>query len=198
VSVAGDTRLVTARLDLRPFARADVDALHAQWTHPDVRRYLWDGRVIARAEVADVVEESIASFARRGFGFWAIEARPARLLVGFAGLRSIAGSTDLELYYGLDRGHWGGGFATEAARGVLRYAFDELGLDRVLLRADAPNVASVEVMQRLGARWVRTDATGPFGATIVYVVTRTVEASPEATSVPRGRGRGGGFGSARE
>jgi RimJ/RimL family protein N-acetyltransferase len=42
--------LETARLRLRPFTYADVDVLHAQWTDPDVRRYLWDGRVVAEPE----------------------------------------------------------------------------------------------------------------------------------------------------
>ena len=63
-----DAVLTTARLRLRPFAPGDVEALHAHWTDPDVRRYLWDGREIARQEAADVVEESLASF-------------PARLLI---------------------------------------------------------------------------------------------------------------------
>jgi ribosomal-protein-alanine N-acetyltransferase len=162
--------LSTERLRLRPFAREDVDALHAHWTHPDVRRYLWDGRVISRDEAADVVEESIAGFAARRYGFWVIERAGVASLVGFAGLRPLPDSDELELYYGVERAHWGRGFATEASRAVLRYGFDVLALQRIYIRTDGPNAASVAVMQRLGARYVRTDPTGVFGSTIVYVM----------------------------
>jgi len=164
--------LSTERLRLRPFTREDVDALHAHWTHPDVRRYLWDGRVISREEAADVVEESIAGFAERRYGFWVIERAGAPSLIGFAGFRALPDSDELELYYGLERAHWGSGFATEASRSVLRYGFDVLALDWIYIRTDGPNDASVRVMQRLGARYVRTDPTGAFGSTIVYVMPR--------------------------
>lgn len=162
----------TRRLRLRPFDRGDVDALHAQWTQPDVRRYLWDGAVIPREQVVAVVEESIASFAERRVGFWVVEAKDDGALIGFAGLRAIADGSGMELYYGLERDHWGRGFATEAARAVLRYGFEEVGLDPIFIRTDGPNVASVAVMQRLGARYVRRDPTGWFGETIVYVLHR--------------------------
>jgi RimJ/RimL family protein N-acetyltransferase len=168
--------LETPRLRLRPFAAGDVDALHAQWTDPDVRRYLWDGRVIAREEAQAAVEESIAGFATRRYGFWAVEpiAEPpgAAALLGFTGVRGLADSEDVELYYGLARPYWGHGYATEASRAVLRYAFTTLGRERVYIRTDGPNAASVAVMRRLGARFVREDLIGAFGSTIVYVTTR--------------------------
>jgi RimJ/RimL family protein N-acetyltransferase len=165
--------LETARLRLRPFAPADVDVLHAQWTDPDVRRYLWDGRVIDRDEVVAVVDESAAAFETRGYGFWVIELGP--VAIGFAGLRPLPDGPDLELYYGLDPRHWGRGYATEASRAVLRYGFDVLGLDAIPIRTDGPNAASVAVMERLGARYVRTDPVGAFGETVVYVARRDAE-----------------------
>jgi ribosomal-protein-alanine N-acetyltransferase len=93
-------------------------------------------------------------------------------VIGFAGLRPLPDAPDLELYYGLDPAHWGRGYATEASRAVLRYGFDVLGLDAIPIRTDGPNAASVAVMERLGARYVRTDPGGAFGTTIVYVARR--------------------------
>jgi RimJ/RimL family protein N-acetyltransferase len=164
--------LETARLRLRPFTRADVDALHAHWTEPEVLRYLWDGVVIARAQAAAIVEESIASFAARRFGMWVVMAQDGGRLVGFSGLRPIPERTDVELYYGLSRPYWGRGFATEAARAVLRHGFEEAELDPIYVRTDGPNVESVAVMKRLGARYPRTDRVGAFGSTVTYVIRR--------------------------
>ena len=163
--------LETPRLRLRPFVRDDVDTLLAHWRNEDVRRWLWDGREVERDEVVDVVEESIASFESGRAGFWVIE-RTGHGFAGFTGFRAMPESTDLELYYGLDPAHWGAGVATEAARAAAQYGFDVLGLDAIPIRTDGPNGASVEVMKRLGATYVRTDPVGVFGTTIVYVLHR--------------------------
>ena len=162
--------LETPRLRLHPFAHGDVDVLHAQWTDPDVRRYLWDGRVIGRDEVAAVVDESIATFESQGIGFWTVAVRTAPDVVGFAGLRTMPDSSDVELYYGLLPGSWGRGFATEASIVVVRHGFDVAGLPAIWVRTDGPNLASVAVMKRLGARYARTDPIGAFGSTVVYLL----------------------------
>jgi RimJ/RimL family protein N-acetyltransferase len=162
--------LHTPRLRLRPFAPGDVDTLHAHWTDPDVRRWLWDGNVIAREQAVAIVEESVAAFERRRFGFWVIEADAT--FVGFTGLRAIPDAEDIELYYGLEPAHWGRGYATEASGAILRHGFEVAGLDPIYIRTDGPNLASVEVMKRLGAEYVRTDPIGAFGSTIVYVARR--------------------------
>lgn len=164
--------LETARLRLRPFEAGDVDTLHALWTEPEVRRYLWDGVVIPRETAAAIVDESIASFAARRFGMWMALAKDDGRPLGFSGLRPIPEQVDIELYYGLSHAEWGRGFATEAARAVLRYGFDRAGIDPVWLRTDGPNEASVAVMKRLGARYVRTEPVGAFGTTVAYLLRR--------------------------
>ncbi len=166
--MSGSSILETPRLRLRPFASDDVDVLHAHWTQPEVRRFLWDGRVVGRDEVVAVVQESIATFAARRLGFWTVGVHASSDVVGFVGLRPSA--CDVELYYGLVPACWGRGYATEAARAVVRYAFDVVGVPSVHVRADGPNVASIAVMRRLGARLVRTESTGAFGSTVVYAI----------------------------
>ena len=51
----------TGRLVLRPWTVEDVDSLHALWTSPEVRRYLWDDLVISREVAAQVVESHLAA-----------------------------------------------------------------------------------------------------------------------------------------
>jgi RimJ/RimL family protein N-acetyltransferase len=162
--------LDTERLRLRPFTRDDTDTLHAHWTDPDVRRYLWDGAVIERAQAAAMVEESLATFAARRFGFWIVQDRADGGFVGFAGLRAGADPDDVELYYGLAPERWRRGYATEAARAVLRYGFETLVHARILIRTDGPNVASRAVIERLGGRHLLTEHAGAFGTSVSYVV----------------------------
>jgi len=158
--------LATPRLRLRPFTRDDVDALHAIWTDPDVRRYLWDDIVITRETAVDVVEGSLRSFAEAGYGFWCIEPLDETRVIGFCGLRKFADPPEIELLYGLHREFWGRGLASEASREVLRYAFETLALARIFAGADRPNAASFRVMERLGMR--RSDFTRSDAPSAIY------------------------------
>jgi [ribosomal protein S5]-alanine N-acetyltransferase len=142
--------LQTARLLLRPFVPADADALHAQWNDPDVGRWLWDAEPVSRETVDAVIASSQASFRERGYGMFTLRPREARdEVIGFAGLRTIGESSDVEILYALLPARWGRGLATEAARAVLEWGFGTLGLAAIAAGADPPNAASFAVMERL-------------------------------------------------
>lgn len=152
----------TARLRVRPATADDVDALHALWTAPAVRRFLWDDVAISRARAAAVVADGTAA-AAQGLGLWVAEALDDGLLVGFVALLPLDDGPGAELLYGLAPAAWGHGFATEAAAAVLAWGLGPRGLARVVARADAPNDASLRVMARLGMTRVGREA-GPAGA----------------------------------
>jgi RimJ/RimL family protein N-acetyltransferase len=154
-----DHVLSTERLVLRPVTADDHPALLAHWTHPDVRRFLFDGAPLSSAEVAETIEDSIGDFAGHGYGIWLIELGsgprpgpgpgPGPGLVGTAGLRPLEES-GLEIFYSLAPAAWGHGYATEAARAVVEFALDSLSLPEVLAEVDEGNAASVAVVKRLG------------------------------------------------
>ena len=52
------------------------------------------------------------------------------------------------------RAHWGRGYATEAARAAIAFAFEELGLDRIVAVTEPQNVASRRVMEKCGLSFV--------------------------------------------
>ncbi len=144
------TRLATARCVLRPVTDADAPALHRQWNHPEVGRYLWDRRPVSPEQVAEVLRESHAAFAETGWGLWAVCVGDA--LVGCCGLRVSRQGDGIELLYALDRAAWGRGYALEAARAVLDHATATLGLPRVVAAANPANQASWRILERLGMR----------------------------------------------
>lgn len=173
-----DRNLRTQRLELVPFEREHVSFLHRLWTDPDVRRFLWDDRVIGADEAAEVVESSLRSFEEHGFGMWVVRLLPSRDPVGFCGLRHFGEPPqDVEILYGLLPDRWGAGLATEAAEAVLRFAFAR-GLPRVLAGADPPNAASFGVMQRLGMTYDGTRVIN--GLEAVYYAL----AAPDALILP--------------
>ena len=148
------TTLATSRLRLRPFSPADAPALHAPWNDPDVGRWLWDGGPrCSRDRATRSSRPASATFRERGFGMFTLRAaEDPEAVIGFAGLRTIGETSDIEVLYAPLPSCWGRGLATEAARAVLDWGFDTLGLDAIAAGADPPNRASFEVMARLGMR----------------------------------------------
>ena len=167
--------LATARLLMRPFATDDVDALHRLWIDPGVREFLWDDRIIPRETAIAVVESSVDSFVSHGFGFWSICFKNDTKLIGFAGLRHFTedgGATrEVEILYGVAPAHWGKGIATEAARAVLRYGFEDLELVNIYAGADPPNAASFRVIEKLGMKFARKTLVHGLEA-VYYVMNR--------------------------
>lgn len=162
--------LESTRLHLQPFAKPDIERLHAFWTEPGVRKYLWDDVVISREQVADIVANSIHDFVANGLGHWVITFKGESELVGWAGLRHFGAPPEVEILYGIVPQYWGRGLAVEAALTVLRYGFETLGLHRVYAGTDPPNTASVRVMEKVGMRFDRrTEINGL--AAIYYVLS---------------------------
>jgi ribosomal-protein-alanine N-acetyltransferase len=150
----------TERLVLRPFAAEDEEALPQLWNDRQVGHYLWDAKPVSMETVRGQIASSRRSFVERGFGQFTVHLGAVPGFVGFAGLRPIGESADVELLYALLPAYWGRGLATEAAHAVLRFGFSEAGLGEILAGADPPNVTSFRVMERLGMTFLRVAEIG--------------------------------------
>lgn len=147
--------LATERLVLRAFdAEADVDAVHAYASREDVCRYIpWTPRT--RTEVAAwLPRRAPTTITQEGTGAsLAMTLRATGELVGDVIMiwRSEADRT-VEIGYVIHPDHAGRGYASEAARALLRVAFDDLAMHRVVARIDERNPASGAVLRRIGMR----------------------------------------------
>ncbi len=74
-------------------------------------------------------------------------------LIGNAGIRiKTAGGHEADIGYELDAQHWGRGYASEAARALVQFGFEQLRLHRISAHCLAENVASARVLEKLGMR----------------------------------------------
>ena len=165
------TDLATARCDLHPVTSADATELHALWTSPGIRRYLWDGEIIARERTDDAIFTSEQLFERSDFGLWMVRERFDRSLAGFAGLWPFREEQQFELLYGIDERLWGHGYAVEASQAVIDYCFRILEMPVIRASTDAANDASVRVLEKLGFTETRRDTVGGLD-TIFFERTR--------------------------
>jgi len=72
------------------------------------------------------------------------------ILIGSIGLEIKRENNNAELVYWLGKDYWGQGYATEAARAIISYGFDELKLHRIYARYLSHNLASGRVLEKLG------------------------------------------------
>jgi RimJ/RimL family protein N-acetyltransferase len=150
-------RLETDRLVLRAFEERDLDAYASFTGDPEVMRYMGRGpfdRQGAWREMAFF----LGHWRLRGFGHWALESKETGELVGRCGPYFPEGWPALEVGWLLGRAHWGRGYATEAARRSLEYAWRELRAERVVSLVAPGNERSARVARRLGGRPAGTAA----------------------------------------
>lgn len=145
-------RLMTERLHMAPIAPSDVPLLQAHWNHPWVRLHLFDGEEVSLQTASELAEREMQREQDERAGLWRIDLLTEPGLIGTAGLVRMRPDSPLEILWTLDPRHWQRGYANEAARAVLAYAFDDLGLQRVHAGVDAANLRSLRLAQRLGFR----------------------------------------------
>ena len=147
--------ITTERLVLRPFRPDDFEALFAYQSRADVAMWLeWDART--QDEVRVALGKKLASVAIAEEGdvlALAITRKDTGELVGDVILDLVSSDQRTgEIGYIVHPDHQGLGYTTEACREMLRIAFDDLGLHRVIGRVEPRNVASARVLEKLGMR----------------------------------------------
>jgi RimJ/RimL family protein N-acetyltransferase len=155
--------LHTARLTLVPLADE-----HLEWeveldSDPEVTRYL-SSRASSREEVeANHARRMTAAQKVDGLGFWIGLVDDE--FVGWWTLQPAHGPDQpndpgvADLGYRLLRRQWGKGLASAGARELVRYGFDDVGLDRIIAQTFSVNARSRAVMERIGLTYVRTFPT---------------------------------------
>ncbi|WP_298728741.1 GNAT family N-acetyltransferase [uncultured Ferrovibrio sp.] len=148
----------TEHLLLLPFAADDCDELLALFQHPAVRRDLCDDKIMPREWMEQEIAASEARFAQGALGLWSLRLRSLRLraaqngafrIIGIAGFLPVRGV--LQLMYALLPDYRRRGYATEAATAAIEIA-KRCGRHTVVAATDIPNVASQQVLLRLGFR----------------------------------------------
>jgi RimJ/RimL family protein N-acetyltransferase len=170
-------QLATDRLILRELVEDDWRPLHALESQPEVVRYLpYDVRSEDDARgYVDAIRLEARELPRLVFEL-AITVRGDDTMLGRCGMRRRSNDPRLaSFWYVISPAHARKGYATEAARALLGYAFEELRLHRVHGECDPRNSSSARVMERLGMRreaehvedvWIK----GEWCGTLVYAM----------------------------
>jgi RimJ/RimL family protein N-acetyltransferase len=171
-----DTTIIleTKRLYLRHLVMDDLDDLFRLYSDPVVRLYFPEG-TLSYEETREELEWFLNGHPQHPeLGLWATVHKESGQFIGRCGLLpwTIDGQDEVEIAYLIDKSLWAQDFGTEAAQGIRDYAFEQLGLTRLICLIDEHNQASIRVAQKIGMTFEKEgiDDLGPF---LLYTGGRT-------------------------
>ncbi|WP_306008404.1 GNAT family N-acetyltransferase [Bacillus sp. MMSF_3353] len=145
----------TERLLIRPYQIDDLDYLYEIQKNPEVHRYISDP-IYSLEEMKNIIQWSIDSNKKNTvdsivkFNLAIIE-KTSQKVIGYCGLGPLDFAPSLtEVYYALSHDKWGKGFATEATKALLKYAFSVFRIENIVTTVFPENSASIHILEKLG------------------------------------------------
>lgn len=151
--------LQTDRLLIRDWTEADADAALAIYGSADVAQ--WLSPALEQVRDTTTMRAILQAWAEAQpnlilpSGRWAVVRREDDLVIGGLMIRLLPPyDEDLEIGWQLSPEAWGHGYATEASRALIRWAFDEGKIDELFAVARPHNTRAIATAGRLGMEWV--------------------------------------------
>lgn len=148
----GSVILETPRLILRRPVMEDVDAYFEFYSDPEITRHIPDAPRDLQKTREEVAWHVNGPPGHPQLGLWAAIHKETGRFIGRCGLLpwTIEGREEVEIAYALARDFWGQGLASEAAAAILRYAFEQLNITRLICLIIPENTASARVAEKIG------------------------------------------------
>lgn len=144
----------TKRLLLRTWEEGDLAPMIAINQDPKVMEHF--PALLSPGETKQLIDKINNHYGENGYTLYAVELKNAEEMIGFLGLLNVGFEAHftpaVEIGWRLAYAHWSKGYASEAARAVLDYAFAELKLKEVVSFTAACNERSIKLMERIGLK----------------------------------------------
>jgi len=151
----------TKRLIIREIGAEDIEKMLALHSDPEVHTYLGNKTITSRDKIVEVTESLKKQYTDFGVGRWAMIDKKTNEFIGWTGLEFVTKEINscknfYDLGYRLLKKFWGQGFASESAFASLEYGFNKLKIDEIFAMADIENVASNNILKKVGLQFVET------------------------------------------
>jgi RimJ/RimL family protein N-acetyltransferase len=143
--------LETDRLHFRLPRESDFPTFETWYSNMDVMRYL-GGKTLDKVLGWRHLAYLLGHWQMRGYGYYAVEEKSAGRLIGRVGFTNQQGWPGFELGWTIAPEYQGRGYATEAARMLLRYGFDALDQPHIISLIHPDNAPSRKVAEKLGQK----------------------------------------------
>lgn len=143
--------LTTRRLHMRQLTHADAAGIQAIFSDPGVLRFLNTPPVDTLEKAVSMINWLNEQYEKRAEIDWGITLHGETTLIGMCGCYAWeCDNRHADIGYHILPAHWGKGYATEATRAMLTWAFEALDLHRIQADCTEGNIASERVMLKCG------------------------------------------------
>lgn len=154
-------QIETERLILRELLLSDADGMFELDSNPNVHVFLGKKPVIAIEQSIAQIENIQQQYKDSGIGRWAVILKETNEFIGWSGIKFIKNEINnhkdfYEIGYRFIEKHWGKGYATEAGKAFVNYAFNVMNVDALYAYADAGNSSSKSILEKLGMQYVNS------------------------------------------
>ncbi|HEX2787715.1 MAG TPA: GNAT family N-acetyltransferase [Ignavibacteria bacterium] len=147
-----DTFLETERLIFTKWTEDDLVDARRLWGNPNIMRYITKAPYTDE-QILDVLNKQVTRDKETGLQYWKLHQKSDNDFAGCCGFRMYDEEKKiLELGYHIAEEHWGKGFATEAGRRAVEYAFT-LPINKIFAAHHPENLASQNVLEKLGFKF---------------------------------------------
>ena len=151
----GTNKLETERLILRQFTINDAECIFKNWANDDeVTKYLsWPAHKNIN-ETISIREKWMKEYEKKDFYQWAIVLREINEPIG--SISAVKKDDDIKMVhigYCIGKNWWNMGITSEALNALIKYFFEEVGVNRIESRHDPNNPNSGKVMAKCGMRY---------------------------------------------
>lgn len=146
----------STRLLFRQFTLDDADLIVDLNSDPAVMQYLHEPETTTENAI-QVLNDIILPQYEKGLGRWAVFLKYTEEFIGWCGLKYLPESKEIDLGYRFKKQYWGKGYATEAAKTCISYAFAHLSVGRIIAKTHIENIGSLKVIEKCGMQFLRED-----------------------------------------
>ncbi len=160
----------TDRMYLRELELSDAEKLGEILKDPESMKYY--PRPFTEEEVLKWINWNIENYRKYKHGLWAVILKEGNIFIGDCGItmQNIEGLLLPEIGYRINKNFCKKGYATEAAKACMKYAFNKFKYDKIVSYTDKENIPSMKVMKKNGLKFVKYFEKVAMGKTVIEVL----------------------------
>jgi len=145
-----NTIFTTNRIKTRQINISDIENMLVMNSDAESMRYVGTGKIKDYNATRISIQKMIDLDKKFGYSFWACELKSNNKFIGWAGLKNLELTEEIELGFRFAKEHWNNGYATEVGEAIIKYAFTYYNFNRLMARVHKSNVASQKVLKNIG------------------------------------------------
>jgi RimJ/RimL family protein N-acetyltransferase len=143
--------LETDRLVIRKLEPGDSAFMLDLLNQPSFIRFIGDRGVKTLEDASTYIQErAFAAYEKNGFGPFAVELKTDGRVIGIVSLLDRDELDHVDVGFAFLPDSWRQGFATEATSAVMDFAFQDLGLEKIIAITQPDNIASIKTLDKMG------------------------------------------------